>query len=105
MRSIYPNFRLLEIDQDRLPSTVQPRDPLDGPGQRADDLGMTTRREIVSIVWSQKGHLIDISYDVGDTDQLEGAHQLAAELAADAGLSLVPTRDGTVRWVKRDPDD
>jgi hypothetical protein len=30
---------------------------------------------------------------------------LAAELAADADLSLVPTRDGTVRWAKKSPDD
>jgi hypothetical protein len=98
-------FRLLAIDVDRLPSRVQSRDPLDGPGGPADDLAMGIGRRIVSVVWHQKGHLIEVSYDVGDADQLEGAHQLAAELAADADLTLVPTRDGTVRWVKKDPDD
>jgi len=84
---------------------VQSRDPLDGPTNRADDLEMRTGRQIVSIVWHQKGHLIDVSYDVGETDQLEGTHQLAAELAADADLCLVPTRDGTVTWVEKGPDD
>ena len=66
---------------------------------------MATGRQIVSILWHQKGHLIDVGYDVGDADHLEGPHQLAAELAADADLSLVPTRDGTVKWIKRGPDD
>jgi hypothetical protein len=84
---------------------VQPHDPLDGPTNPADDLGTRTGRQIVSIIWHQKGHVIDISYDVGATDQLEGTHQLAAELAADADLSLVPTRDGTVRWIKKGPND
>jgi hypothetical protein len=84
---------------------VAPRDPLDGPGNAADDVGTRPVRQIVSIVWRQKGHLIDISFDVGGTDRLEGTHQLAAELAADADLSLVPTRDGTVRWAKKSPDD
>jgi len=32
-------------------------------------------------------------------------HQLAAELASDAGLSVVPTHDGMVRWVMPNPDD
>lgn len=84
---------------------MQPGDPLEGHGNPADDLGTTTGRQIVGIVWHQKSHLIDISYNVGDADKLEGQHQLAAELAADADLSLVPTRDGTVRWVKKGPDD
>jgi hypothetical protein len=64
---------------------------------------MATGRQIVSILWHQKGHLIDVVYDLGDTDHLEGPHRLAAELAADADLSLVPTRDGTVKWIKRGP--
>jgi hypothetical protein len=66
---------------------------------------MRTGRQIVSVIWHQKGHVIDIAFDVGDTDRLEGTHQLAAELAADADLILVPTRDGTVRWIKKGPDD
>jgi len=61
-------------------------------------------RQITSIVWHQVGHYIDIVFVTGDPDRLEGPHELAAELAADSGLTLLPTRDGTVRWVKPNPD-
>jgi hypothetical protein len=105
MRSIYLNFRLRWIDLEGLPSHVRPCDSRGGPGESADDVGARPSREIVSIVWHGKSHLIDVAYDAGDTDHLEGPHQLAAELAADADLSLVPTRDGTVRWIKTSPDD
>jgi hypothetical protein len=93
------------MDSQRLPFHVQPRDPLGEPGRPGDHVETGTEREIVSIVWHQKRHLIDIAFDVGETDQLEGPHQLAAKLAADADLSLVPTRDGTVKWIRTSPDD
>jgi len=79
---------------------VHARDPRGGTGESADDVVARSGRQIVSIVWHGKTHQIDVAYDVGETDHLEGPHQLAAELAADADLSLVPTRDGTVRWIR-----
>jgi len=64
-----------------------------------------TEREIASVEWHEHSHHIDVTYLSGQPDRLEGPHQLAAELAADAGLSLVPTHNGTVRWVRPNPDD
>jgi len=84
---------------------MQPHDPGGGADDSVDDVGMRTGRQIVSIVWNQKDHLIEVAYDVGETDRLEGPHQLAAGLAADAALTFVPTRDGTVQWTKAGPDD
>lgn len=60
-------------------------------------------REVASIVWYQVGHHIDVIYVAGDPDHLVGTEVYTAELALEAQLRVVPTSDGTVRWVK-DPD-
>jgi len=59
-------------------------------------------REVASIVWHRVGHHIEVIYVEGDPDRLVGTEMNATELALKAQLHLVPTSDGTLRWV-RDP--
>ncbi len=60
-------------------------------------------REIVSLVWHRSDLQIEVGYAEGDPEHWIGSDVVAAVLAGDAGLSLVPSSDGGVRWV-RDPD-
>jgi len=60
-------------------------------------------REVVSLVWHRRDLRIVVSYAEGYREHWIGSDVVAAVLAADAGLSLVSTSDGRVRWV-RDPD-
>jgi len=41
-----------------------------------------------------------VTYDVGETDLLIGSREMAADLAQDEGLVVVPTEDQTVLWVR-----
>jgi hypothetical protein len=59
-------------------------------------------REIASIVWHRDGHHIDVIYVEGEPEHLVGTEMAATEMALTSQLHLVPTTDGTVRWV-RDP--
>ena len=59
-------------------------------------------RAITSVAWHQRTHVIEVVYAEGEPDHLEGAHHVAAGLAADAGLELAPTSDGIVRWTTGD---
>jgi len=61
-------------------------------------------REIVGVVWHTLSHQIDIIYGCGTREHVQGPHRLAAALAADAGLELMPARSGVVSWVRPQPD-
>jgi len=67
-----------------------------------DHHGKVDEREIASVVWHQRGHDMEVIYVEGDAEHLVGSEAITAGLAANAGLSIMPTTDGTVRWV-RDP--
>jgi len=58
-----------------------------------------SNRVILSILW-HGNHFIDVTYDVGETDLLIGSREMAADLAQDEGLVVVPTEDQTVLWVR-----
>jgi len=58
-----------------------------------------SNRVILSILW-HGNHFIDVTYDVGETDLLIGSREMAADLAQDEGLVVVPTEDRTVLWVR-----
>jgi hypothetical protein len=57
--------------------------------------------ELVSIVWHQQGHVIDLNYVHGEPEHMIGSEAITAMLAKDAGLDAVPTPDDTSRWVVR----
>jgi len=57
-------------------------------------------REIVSIIWHQRGDQVDLVYIEGESDRLVGAHDVVAELARSVGLISVPSASGTIRWVR-----
>ncbi len=57
--------------------------------------------ELVSIVWHQQGHRIDLNYVRGAPEHMIGSEAITALLAQDAGLDAVPTPDDTRRWVRR----
>jgi hypothetical protein len=61
-----------------------------------------TGREIVSLVWHRSGLQIEVGYAEGDPEHWIGSDVVAAVLASDAGLHLMPSSDDAVRWV-RDP--
>jgi hypothetical protein len=64
---------------------------------------MMDKYEIIEIVWRQVDHHIEVFYASGDSSLLVSSHEVAAKLAADVGLILVPSRDLTVRWCKSSP--
>jgi hypothetical protein len=43
---------------------------------------------------------VDIFYVDGEPDRLFGSHDVASQLAEEAGLTLAPLSDGSVRWVR-----
>jgi hypothetical protein len=57
-------------------------------------------REIVSLVWHRSGLQIEVGYVEGEPEHWIGSGVVAAVLAGDAGLSLIPTSDDAVRWVR-----
>jgi len=61
------------------------------------------QREIVSVVWKELGNRIEVTYAEGESQRVRAGPALAADIARDAGLTVVPTRDGMARWEK-DPD-
>ena len=83
----------------REPATVPMLDPRNAEEHAIE----MPEREIASIVWHQAGHHIDVIYVDGDPERLVRPEMYAAELALKEKLRVVPTADGTVRWVQ-DPD-
>lgn len=61
------------------------------------------QREIVRVVWKELGSRIQVIYADGESDRVRGSQLVAADIATDAGLTVVPTPEGMARWVK-DPD-
>jgi hypothetical protein len=61
------------------------------------------QREIVTIIWKELGNRIVVTYADGDTDGVRASQLVAADMARDAGLTKIPTRDGMAQWVKH-PD-
>jgi len=57
--------------------------------------------ELVSIVWHQQGHVIDLVYLHGQPEHMIASEAVTAMFAEDAGLDAVPTPDDTRRWVQR----
>jgi hypothetical protein len=62
-----------------------------------------TEREIVSVVWQERGDLIYVTYVEEEPDRMVATHAIAADFAREAGLSPVAAPDGIRRWV-RDPE-
>jgi hypothetical protein len=58
--------------------------------------------EITSIEWNQHEQRVLLHYDVGELDSLLATIEVAAELADQAGMVVVPGDDATVRWVRAD---
>ena len=63
----------------------------------------TPEAEIVSVLWIENGHHIEVGYVNGQAERSHGDQKVATELAAAAGLEVVYTPKGVVRWV-RNPD-
>jgi hypothetical protein len=61
------------------------------------------QRDIVAVVWKELGNRIEVTYAEGESDRVRAGPAVAADIARDAGLTVVPTRDGMARWEK-DPD-
>ena len=61
------------------------------------------QRDIVAIVWKELGNRIVVTYADGESDRVRAGPAVADDIAQDAGLTVVPTRDGMARWEK-DPD-
>ena len=59
--------------------------------------------EIDHIVWNEKDLRIDVMYVKGKPDLIVATESVAAMLAEDAGLVLVDSPPGLVRW-GRDPE-
>ena len=52
------------------------------------------RRELASVVWQAKDHLVELPYVEGKPDFLEGDELLVSRMAQDEGMLLVPTAPG-----------
>ena len=57
-------------------------------------------QQIDQIFWYQRRDCMVVTYRDGEADRLAGTESAAARLAGDAGLLLVPTRPGIVRWAR-----
>ena len=56
-------------------------------------------REVIGIIW-REGNRVDVTYAHGDVDRVLASLDIVTGMAAEEGLILVPTPDGTMRWVK-----
>ncbi len=61
------------------------------------------QREIVGVVWKELGNRIVVTHADGESEKVRASELVAADIAKDAGLALVATRDGMAQWAK-DPD-
>jgi hypothetical protein len=57
---------------------------------------------IDSVIWRQLGNLIEVIYADWHSVQSRGDRLMAAKIAEDAALQIVPAPDGIAKWV-RDP--
>lgn len=63
------------------------------------------KSEIVSVVWHERGHRIEVNYVEGDPDYMEGDELVISQMAENEGLSLVPTSSDVRRWVRHFTSD
>jgi len=59
-----------------------------------------SQREIVGIVWKALGNRIEVTYSAGEPERMRAGERVAAHIARDAGLTVVPTGEGMTRWEK-----
>ena len=57
-------------------------------------------QQIDQVFWYQRRDCMVVTYRDGEADRLAATESVAASLAVDAGLVLVPTRPGVVRWAR-----
>ena len=57
-------------------------------------------QQIDQVFWYEKRDCMVVTYRDGEADRLPATEPAAARLAEDAGLVLVPTRPGIVRWAR-----
>jgi hypothetical protein len=57
--------------------------------------------ETASVVWHRQGHRIEVHYVEGDPDYLERDELVIGHMTENEGMWLVPTSDGTRRWIHR----
>jgi len=57
-------------------------------------------RKIDQVFWYERRKCMVVTYRDGDPDRIATTEQSAAALSEEAGLVLVPTRPGVVRWVR-----
>lgn len=62
---------------------------------------MKLNRDLAVVVWHEDSHEVQLTYFEGAPDQLICSESVAKALARAAGLSAVPTTDGTRRWARR----
>ena len=56
--------------------------------------------EIASVVWDERDNQIHVTYVEDEPDHMVATQFVAAELARDAGLSIVAAPDGIRQWVQ-----
>jgi len=59
---------------------------------------VTDQQEITGIVWKELGSRIEITYADGGSDRTLGTKEIASDIAVEAGLIIVQSRDSLVRW-------
>jgi len=57
-------------------------------------------QQIDQVFWYQKRDIMVVTYRDGAADRSAATEPVAESLAGDAGLILVPTRPGIVRWAR-----
>jgi hypothetical protein len=57
-------------------------------------------RKVTSIVWRQMApNEIELIYSDGELEHIPGTHADAVQMAKVAGMKVLPTAVGTIRWV------
>jgi hypothetical protein len=57
-------------------------------------------RHIDQVFWYKRRNCMVVTYRDGDPDRIPATERSAAVLSEQAGLVLVPTLPGVVRWVR-----
>jgi len=63
------------------------------------------RRHVASVMWRQvAANEIEVRYHDGQVERVDGTHADAARLASGAGLAVVASPLGTVRWAEAESE-
>lgn len=57
--------------------------------------------DLLSIVWHEESHVIDLAYALAEPQSVPGTRDMAEEMAAEVGLELVSSSDSTVLWARK----